>query len=132
MSKKYNTPHRTHPIKSMLTEEEYSEFANRCNIYQMSQAEVIRQAISGATIKPVIKVSATSDELLDVLGKILAELGKNGGNLNQIAKVLNEFHAPYDALEDDVRTAIANISELKYELLEKVGDAIGNDQTYKL
>lgn len=47
------------------------------------------------TIKPVIKVSAASDEFLDVLGKILAELGKNGSNLNQIAKVLNEFHAPY-------------------------------------
>ena len=76
-----------------LTEEEYSEFAQRCNTYQMSQAEVIRQAISGAIIKPVIKVSAASDEFLDVLGKILAELGKNGSNLNQIAKVLNELLA---------------------------------------
>ena len=61
-----------------------------------------------------------------------AAFGKAGSNLNQIAKVLNEFHAPYPELADDVKTAISDLVNLKYEVLKKVGDAIGNDKTYKL
>ena len=37
-----------------MTEEEYAEFAERLSAYNMSQAEFIRQAITGATIRPII------------------------------------------------------------------------------
>ena len=132
MTKRYNTPHRTHPIKAMLTEEEYADFDERCRIYGLSHAEMIRQSLDKVAIHPIIKVSVVDDHLLSEIGRMTAEFGKAGSNLNQIAKVLNEFHAPYPELADDVKTAVSNLANLKYEVLKKVGDAIGNDKTYKL
>ena len=53
MRKRYNTPHRSRVVKTRMTEEEYAEFAERLSAYNMSQAEFIRQAITGAAIRPV-------------------------------------------------------------------------------
>ena len=77
-----------------------------------------RQAIRRATIRPVVHVSAVNDELLSAVGKLTAEYGRIGGNLNQIARYLN--------------AAIADLAALKYEVLKKVGDAVGNTQTFRL
>ena len=51
MRKRYNTPHRSRVVKTRMTEEEYAEFAERLSAYNMSQAEFIRQAITGAAIQ---------------------------------------------------------------------------------
>ena len=80
MRKRYNTPHRSRVVKTRMTEEEYAEFAERLSAYNMSQAEFIRQAIRGATIRPVITVSPVNDGLLAALSKLTAEYGKIGGN----------------------------------------------------
>ena len=50
MRKRYNTPHRSRVVKTRMTEEEYAEFAERLSACNMSQAEFIRQAITGAAI----------------------------------------------------------------------------------
>ena len=130
--KPYNTPHRRRVVKTRMTEEEYAEFAARLSAYGISQAEFIRQAIRNAVIRPVIKVSPVNDELLSSIGKLTAEYGKIGSNLNQIARSLNEYGAPYRELSADVRAAIGELHDLKYELLRKVGDAIGDVQAYQL
>ena len=130
--KRYNTPHRSRVVKTRMTEEEYAEFAERLSAYNMSQAEFIRQAITGAAIRPIITVSPINDELLAAVGKLTAEYGRIGGNLNQIARYLNEYGAPYNALSGEVRAAIADLAALKYEVLKKVGDAVGNTQTFRL
>ena len=54
MKKKYNTPHRCHVVKTRMTEEEYADFTERLKHYDMSQAEFIRQAITRATIRPIV------------------------------------------------------------------------------
>ena len=59
--KRYNTPHRSRVVKTRMTEEEYAEFAERLSAYNMSQAEFIRQAITGAAIRPIITVSPVND-----------------------------------------------------------------------
>ena len=94
MRKRYNTPHRSRVVKTRMTEEEYAEFAERLSAYNMSQAEFIRQAITGAAIRPIITVSPVNDELLAAVGKLTAEYGRIGGNLNQIARTLNEQEIP--------------------------------------
>ena len=73
-----------------------------------------------------------NDELLSAVGKLTAEYGKIGGNLNQIARCLNEYGAPYNALSQEVRAATAELAALKFEVLQKVGEAVGNVQTYQL
>ena len=132
MRKQYNTPHRSRVVKTRMTEEEYAEFAERLSAYHMSQAEFIRQAITGAAIRPIITVSPVNDELLATVGKLTAEYGRIGGNLNQIARTLNEWHSPYPQLAGEVRAAVSDLAALKFEVLQKVGDAVGNIQTYQL
>ena len=132
MRKRYNTPHRSRVVKTRMTEEEYADFTERLKHYDMSQSEFIRQAITRATIRPIVTVSPVNDELLAAVGKLTAEYGRIGGNLNQIARYLNEYGAPYNALSGEVRAAIADLAALKYEVLKKVGDAVGNTQAYQL
>ena len=72
MRKRYNTPHRSRVVKTRMTEEEYAEFAERLSACNMSQAEFIRQAITGAAIRPIITVSPVNDELLAAVGKLTA------------------------------------------------------------
>ncbi len=132
MRKRYNTPHRSRVVKTRMTEEEYAEFAQRLSAYNMSQAEFIRQAITGAAIRPIITVSPVNDELLAAVGKLTAEYGRIGGNLNQIARTLNEWHSPYPQLAGEVRAVVSDLAALKFEVLQKVGDAVGNIQTYQL
>ena len=132
MRKRYNTPHRSHVIKTRLSDEEYADFTKRLAPYGISQSEFLRQAIRQAAIRPVIHVSAVNDELLSAVGKLAAEYGKIGGNLNQIARCLNEYGAPYNALSNEVRTAVSDLAALKFEVLKVIGEAYGNDQAYQL
>ena len=94
MSKRYATPHRSRVVKTRMTEEEYADFTGRLAAYEMSQSEFIRQAITKATVHPIITVSPVNDELFAAVGKLTAEYGKIGGNLNLIARYLNEYHHP--------------------------------------
>lgn len=132
MRKRYATPHRSRVVKTRMTEEEYTDFTGRLAAYGMSQSEFIRQAITKTTIRPIITVSPVNDELLAAVGKLTAEYGKVGGNLNQIARYLNENHSPYPAMAKELRDAAADLAALKFEVLQKVGEAVGNIQTYQL
>ena len=130
--KRYDTPHRSRVVKTRMTEEEYADFAVRLAPYGISQSEFIRRAIQGASIRPVVTVSPVNDELLAALGKLTAEYGRIGNNLNQIARTLNDWHNPYPQLAAEVRAAASDLAALKFEVLEKVGEAVGNVQTYQL
>ena len=132
MRKPYNTPHRTHVVKTRLTDEEHELFLNQCRTYGISQSEMLRQSMTRLQIKPVIHVSAVNDELLSAIGKLTAEYGRIGGNLNQIARTLNEWHSPYPQLAEEVRSAASDLAAVKFEVLEKVGEAVGNVQAYQL
>ena len=132
MRKRYNTPHRSRVIKTRLTEEEYSEFSERVTLCQMSQSEYIRQAVFYSRISPVIRVTAHSEEMLTAISSLVAQYGKIGSNLNQIARYLNEYGAPYNALSSEVRAAVSDLAALKFEVLKVIGEAYGNDQAYQL
>ncbi len=132
MSKRYATPHRSRVVKTRMTEEEYADFTGRLAAYEMSQSEFIRQAITKATVRPIITVSPAGDELLAAVGKLTAEYGKIGGNLNQIARYLSEHHHPYPTMAKELRDAAADLAALKFEVLQKVGEAVGDIQTYQL
>ncbi len=130
--KPYNTPHRNHIVKTSLNDDDYDIFQTQCSTYGISQAELIRQSLSRLQIRPVIHVSAIGDKLLADIGKLTAEYGRIGNNLNQIARSLNEYGTPYSGLADEVRAAVSDLAALKYEVLQKVGDAVGNIQTHQL
>ena len=83
-------------------------------------------------IKPIITVSPVNEKFLSAVGLLTAQLGKIGSNLNQIARYLNENGVPYNTLYADVQSAISDLADLKFEILRKVGDAVGDVQTLKL
>ena len=120
MTKTYNTPKRTHIVKTRLDDEEHADFLRRLEIYDMNQSEFIREAISGATIKPTIVATLVSDDLLAAVGKLTAEYGRIGNNLNQIARHLNEWHTPYPAMAKELQDAAADLATLKFEVMKKV------------
>ena len=93
MPKTYNTPKRNHIIKTRLDDDEHTEFLRRMELYGMSQSEFIRQAVSGAPVKPIITVHPVNDQLLSVIGKLTAEYGRIGNNLNQIAAKAHTLNA---------------------------------------
>ena len=132
MSKSYQTPKRKIVVKTRMTDEEYADFTERAKFCGMSQSEFIRRAIENAVIKPVITVSPVNEKLLSAVGQLTAHLGKIGGNLNQIARYLNEHGVPYNTIYVDVQSAISDLADVKFEILRKVGDAVGDVQTFKL
>ena len=132
MPKKYSTPKRDIVVKTRMTNEEYTDFTERAKICGISQSEFIRRAIDDAVIKPIITVSPINENLLSAVGLLTAQLGKIGSNLNQIARYLNENGVPYNTLYVDVQSAISDLADLKFEILRKVGDAVGDVQTLKL
>ena len=125
-------PKRKIVVKTRLAEEEYADFTEQAKFCGISQSEFLRQAIENSVIKPIITVSLVNEKLLTAVGLLTAQLGKVGGNLNQIARYLNEHGAPYNKLYGAVQSAISNLADLKFEILRKVGDAVGDVQTLKL
>ena len=63
---------------------------------------------------------------------MMRELHGIGNNLNQIARHLNEWRSPYPAMAKELQDATADLATLKFEVMKKVGDALGNIQTYQL
>lgn len=133
MSRKtYDTPKRRRVVKTRMTDEEYADFADRCEKFGINQSEFIRQAIATATVKPIIYANLRDDSVAEAVSRLIGEYGKIGSNLNQIARVLNESHATYAGLEREVRDAAVDMAMLKFEVLKVIGDAYGNDKAYRL
>ena len=51
----YDTPKRSHVIKTRLDDEEYKFFLLKCKAYGMNQSEMIRTSLDKLVINPVIK-----------------------------------------------------------------------------
>ena len=132
MSKTYNTPKRSHLVKTRLNDEEYEILKTKLDTYGISQAEFLRRAINGAQIKPIVRANIVNDQLLTEIGRLTGEFGKIGSNLNQIARQLNQWRSPYPAMAKELRDSAVDLAMLKYEVLQKVGDSLGNVQAYQL
>jgi len=130
--KVYNTPHRKCVVKTRLTEGERQDFEEKCKTYSLSQSDYLRQAIFYGKVSTTIKVSAGSEEMLTAVSKLVAQYGKIGSNLNQIARCLNEYSLPYRELASELRGCAADLAALKFEVLKVIGEAYGNDKTYQL
>ena len=127
----YDTPKRSHVIKTRLDDDEYEFFLRKCQVYGMNQSEMIRTSLEKLQIYPVIKFSPVNKELLSKVDELITEGKRIGNNLNQIARALNSDS--FDpGITTDIRRALGDLAEWKYEILQEVGRAIGNDQTFEL
>ena len=117
-----------HQIMLRLTDTEYEIVAAKAKDANLPLAEYVRKQVLNKKI--IAKYEIVAD--LPELKKLIAEFGKIGSNLNQIARYLNEYGAPYNALSSEVRAAVSDLAALKFEVLKVIGEAYGNDQAYQL
>ena len=114
-----------------MNDEEYEFFKKQCETYGFTQSAMIRTSLDKLVIKPVIKFSPVNKELLSKLEELITEGKRIGNNLNQIARALNADI--FDVgIVDAIKNALGDLAEWKYEILQKAGSAIGNDQTFEL
>ena len=108
---------RRKSIKVRFNEHEYEQMLKRQS--GNTTAGWLRQVALG--IVPIYQ--ADSD--------LVRNIGRIGSNLNQIARYLNEYGIPYNALSGEVRAAVSDLAALKFEVLKVIGEAYGNDKAYQ-
>ena len=130
MAKTYNTPKRKNVVKTRLDDAELLVLDWRAEQSGISRSEYLRGLIFGV-FHPTIQVTCHDDETLAEIGKLTTAMGRIGNNLNQIARCLNTYDAPYPELSEEVKDAISDLNELKFKVLQTTGDSLGNVQTYQ-
>ena len=119
MRKRYNTPHRSRVVKTRMTEEEYAEFAERLSAYNMSQAEFIRQAITGAAI--LNDLAASFDGRNEYISRlcsypllILDDFGMERGTEYGLEQVYSVIDSRYRSDKPLIATTNLTLEELQH------------------
>ena len=113
-----------------MTEEEYAEFAQRL-AYHMSKPSLSGVINQSKLATPHHNRFPINDERAACRCRKLTEYGRIGGNF-ETSPTLNEWHSPCPQLAGRGTGGGFDLAALKFEVLQKVGDAVGNIQTYQL
>lgn len=124
--------YRTHTVKLRMTDDEYTAFQRRCDVYHVTQSKMLRAALSDSMGELVIRYSPVNEKTLSLLNDLITEGKRIGNNLNQITRIANVSGCIDDDLQKRLRLALGELSEWKYEILKKAGTAIGNTETYRI
>ena len=116
----------TQHINLRLTDTQYEIICKAAEQAGLSLSEYIRKQIMKG------KVTAKYEIVADVpeLKKLVAEFGKIGSNLNQIARHFNQGGIHSQEMRQAINRCIAQIYEMKYEVVKMAGDFHGDTQTY--
>ena len=115
-----------HQIMLRLTDTEYEIVAENAKSANLPLAEYIRKQVMKQ--KVIAKYEIVAD--LPELKKLVAEFGKIGSNLNQIARHFNSGGIHSQAMRKAIEQSVSRIYELKYEVLKMAGDFHGNTETH--
>ncbi len=119
-------------IKTRLSDEEYLAFLLMCKRSRLSQSEFLRKVLTDAKVEVVIRAGGVNSEFLDLLNVTNREIARVGTNLNQIALKLNTSGEVSSSVVSEIRDCIGELTDLKFSLLKKAGETIGNDKAYRL
>lgn len=109
-----------------FTDTEYEIITENAHKAGLPLAEYLRRQVMKG------KVTARYEIVADVpeLKKLVAEFGKIGSNLNQIARHFNQGGIHSQEMRQAINKCIAQIYEMKYEVIKMAGDFHGNTQTH--
>ena len=113
-------------IMLRLTDTEYEIVVENAKAANLPLAEYVRKQVMKQ--KVIAKYEIVAD--LPELKKLVAEFGKIGSNLNQIAKHFNSGGIHSQAMRKAIEQSVSRIYELKYEVLKMAGDFHGNTETH--
>ena len=115
-----------HQIMLRLTDTEYEIVSESAKAAHLPLAEYVRKQIMKQKVTAKYEIVADLPELK----KLVAEFGKIGSNLNQIAKHFNSGGIHSQAMRKAIEQSVSRIYELKYEVLKMAGDFHGNTETH--
>ena len=118
---------RTHIICLRLTDIELSVLEDRAEKCKMTRSDFIRNLILNRNLTPKYQIVIDGEEIKS----LLAQYGKIGSNLNQIARHFNSGGERSLAMQEEIQQAIAELYALRKEVLRLAGDYTGSPQTHK-
>lgn len=116
--KKENELTYTHQVNLRFTDTQYDIICKASKDTGLTISEYIRRQLMKG--KVIAKYEIVAD--LPKLKKLIAEFGKIGSNLNQIARHFNSGGIHSQAMRKAIEQSISRIYELKYEVLKMAGD----------
>ena len=115
--KKEKPLRHTHQIMLRLTDTEYEIISSQAKAASLPLAEFARKQIMNKRV--IIKYELVAD--LPELQKMIAEFGKIGSNLNQIARYFNSGGIHSQEIQKSLQQSLSKIYEMKYEVLKLAG-----------
>lgn len=103
-------------ITIRLSDELYQKIKADAREARISSVEYVRQILTKGRVTIRQEIIAEVPELK----KVIAELGKIGSNLNQIARYYNSGGANSSYLYERIMQALGDLFDMKYEI-EKLG-----------
>ncbi len=116
--KKEQALQHKHQVMLRLTDTEYEIVFESAKAAHLPVAEYARKQIMKQKITAKYEIVADLPELK----KLIAEFGKIGSNLNQIARHFNSGGIHSQEMRKRIDQSIARIYEMKYEVLKMAGD----------
>ncbi|EOS26935.1 hypothetical protein C806_00527 [Lachnospiraceae bacterium 3-1] len=107
-----------HQIMLRLTDTEYEIVSESAKAAHLPLAEYVRKQIMKQKVTAKYEIVADLPELK----KLVAEFGKIGSNLNQIARHFNSGGIHSQEMRRAIDQSVARIYEMKFEVLKMVGD----------
>ena len=107
-----------HQIMLRLTDTEYEIISESAKAAHLPLAEYVRKQVMKQKITAKYEIVADLPELK----KLVAEFGKIGSNLNQIARHFNSGGIHSQEMRKAIGQSVARIYEMKYEVLKMAGD----------
>ena len=125
--KKETEKYRNHRITIRFTDLEYSIIETAASQANMSLAAYVRTQVLKGQVHTKIEIVADVPEIKE----LLAEFGKIGSNLNQIAKYFNQGGVLSQEMRGEINKRLRDLYEMKYKVMKMAGDFRGNTETYR-
>ena len=125
--KKETEKYRNHRITIRFTDLEYSIIETAARQTYMSLAAYVRTQVLKGQVHTKIEIVTDVPEIK----KLLAEFGKIGSNLNQIAKYFNQGGILSQEMRGEINKRLRDLYEMKYKVMEMAGDFHGNTETHR-
>ena len=109
-------------VKTRLSPAEKEELDKIIQRTDLSVSEYLRRAIFGT---PVHEAPQVSDFPIDELNRLIAEYGRIGSNLNQIARWLNSGGSLDRGMSGTLRHCIGELNRLKFDSLKAISGFYG-------
>ena len=132
-SQHHDTPNnKTHIIKFRVTEKEKMELEQTAKLLHLSLSTLIRRALHSAKIERTVVVAGGGEETLNAVSTLLAQCGKVGGNLNQLARHFNSGGADTEQLRAKLLDELTDLTAFRLNAEKFLGELYGNAQAYRL